>query len=652
MRPHPALTLYDGRGQRVVLSRELGRGGEGSVFAIAGGSKSVAKIYHQQPGPEKAAKLAAMVRLANERLLKLAAWPTSTVHSGPNGPVFGFMMPLISGYKAAFNLYSPKLRLQEFPSAGWPFLIHAAGNAARAFRLVHECGHVVGDVNHGNLVIGDNATVRLIDCDSFQVSAEGRRWLCEVGVSTHQPPELQGLSSYKGVLRTPNHDNFGLAVIIFQLLFMARHPFSGRYLGQGDMPLERAIKEYRFAYSSNAISKQMMAPPGSLGLDGVPKGLALLFERAFSPAGSSTDGRPRPDDWIVGLKELASQLRKCSANPGHEYYGGLAACPWCQIEVAGGFALFPVVLAPSGSADAFNIAALWQRIQTVPDPGPAPEPPSPKQQPTSASHYAKRLGREVWFRRLLAVLLGVGDVFILPRLDLGEVTVWAMLALGALAVAIATAGIRERRERYKEAARTARQHWSALVEQWRREASNEPFVQQRASLERLKAEHDRLPHERLRRLNELEANRQASQLRSFLDRCRIDQAKIKGIGEAKTAVLQSHGIETALDIVDHRVLAVPGFGATMLKRLKEWRWQQERRFVFDPTKGADPAEKAAIERDILHTKTRIERSLAQGAAQVSATSQKITACRKALAAELERASHALAQAEADAKRVW
>jgi len=41
-----------------------------------------------------------------------------------------------------------------------------------------------------------------------------------------------------------------------------------------------------------------------------------------------------------------------------------------------------------------------------------------------------------------------------------------------------------------------------------------------------------------------------------------------------------------------------------------------------------------------------------GAAQVSATSQKITACRKALAAELERASHALAQAEADAKRVW
>lgn len=649
MRPHLALTLYDGRGQRLALSTELGRGGEGSVFAIAGESKSVAKIYHHSPGPEKAAKLAAMVRLANERLLKIAAWPTSTVHSAPNGPVIGFTMPLITGYRAAFNLYSPKLRLQEFPSAGWSFLIHAAGNAARAFRLVHECGHVIGDVNHGNLVISDTATIRLIDCDSFQVSADGRRWFCDVGVSTHQPPELQGLPSYKGVVRTPNHDNFGLAVMIFQLLFMARHPFSGRYLGRDDMPLERAIKEYRFAYGASAKSKQMIAPPASLGLDGVPKDLALLFERAFSLAGSSADGRPRPDEWIVGLKELASQLRKCSANSGHEYYRGLSGCPWCRIEVASGFALFPVVLAPSGPTERINIAALWSRIQAVPDPGPAPEPPSAAPQAVSASRDARRLGREIWLRRLLAAILGVADVFAVPRLNLGDTAVWVILGLAALVWVVAAAGIRGRRERYREAARTARQHWSALIGQWQQEASGEAFVQRRAALERLKAEYDQLPKERLRRLNELEANRQAWQLRSFLDRCRIDRAKIKGIGEAKTAVLQSHGIETALDIVDHRVLAVPGFGTTMLKRLRGWRWQQERRFVFDPTKGVDPAEKAAVERDVMTARTKIERSLAQGAAQLTAASHSIAARRKALMEELERSSSALAQAEADVK---
>ena len=56
-----------------------------------------------------------------------------------------------------------------------------------------------------------------MDTDSFQVHEGGKHWFCEVGVATHQAPEMQGKSSYKGIVRTPNHDNFGLAVLIFQL---------------------------------------------------------------------------------------------------------------------------------------------------------------------------------------------------------------------------------------------------------------------------------------------------------------------------------------------------------------------------------------------------------------------------------------------------
>ena len=43
------------------------------------------------------------------------------------------------------------------------------------------------------------------------------------------------------------HDAFGLAVLIFQILFMGRHPYSGHFLGSGEMPIERAIREHRFA---------------------------------------------------------------------------------------------------------------------------------------------------------------------------------------------------------------------------------------------------------------------------------------------------------------------------------------------------------------------------------------------------------------------
>ena len=42
---------------------------------------------------------------------------------------------------------------------------------------------------------------------------------------------------------------------------MGRHPFAGRYLGKGEMPIGRAIAESRFAYSHDACRTQMTPPP-------------------------------------------------------------------------------------------------------------------------------------------------------------------------------------------------------------------------------------------------------------------------------------------------------------------------------------------------------------------------------------------------------
>jgi DNA-binding helix-hairpin-helix protein with protein kinase domain len=234
--------LFDLAGRPLHLGSQLGSGGEGAVYELLDRSDVVVKLYHKSLDAGKASKIANMAKFSNERLLKLTAWPTQPIRVGSGtGAVAGFMMPKITGHKQAFSLYSPKLRLYEFPKASWQFLVRSAANAARAFAMIHESGHVIGDVNHGNLFIGDRATVRLIDCDSYQITINGSRWLCEVGTPTHQPPELQNIRTYKGVVRTPNHDNFGLGVIIFQMLLMARHPFSGRFLGTGEMPMERAI---------------------------------------------------------------------------------------------------------------------------------------------------------------------------------------------------------------------------------------------------------------------------------------------------------------------------------------------------------------------------------------------------------------------------
>ena len=137
------------------LGSGTGPGGEGAVYELRDRSDVAVKLYQRALDPEKSSKIASMAKFGNERLLKLTAWPTEPIRVGSGtGPVAGFIMPKITGHKQAFNLYSPKLRLQEFPTASWQFLIRSAANAARAFAVVHESGHVIGDVNHDNLFVG------------------------------------------------------------------------------------------------------------------------------------------------------------------------------------------------------------------------------------------------------------------------------------------------------------------------------------------------------------------------------------------------------------------------------------------------------------------------------------------------------------------
>ncbi|MBK6971452.1 MAG: molecular chaperone [Sterolibacteriaceae bacterium] len=217
-------TLYTSRGTAVDIGRELGKGGEGSVFDVPSSSSQVAKLYHKAPDGKKQAKLSFMASTADAQLLNYVAWPQETLHPSRGGPVIGFLMPKVSGKNPVHMVYSPAHRRQDYPKAAWDFLLYVARNIAASFKTVHAHGHVVGDVNQNSFMVGRDSKVVLIDSDSFQVNARGTMHLCEVGVSHFTPPELQTLSSFDGFKRTTNHDNFGLALLIFHVLFGGRHP--------------------------------------------------------------------------------------------------------------------------------------------------------------------------------------------------------------------------------------------------------------------------------------------------------------------------------------------------------------------------------------------------------------------------------------------
>lgn len=369
--------VYDSSGAVLSLGPELGRGGEGAVWNTPDPAV-VAKVYHEPVEQEKVDKLSAMALAGTPDLLRIAAWPTGTLHERPGGRLVGILLPKVAGHREIHQLYSPAQRRQHFPDRDWSFLLHAAMNCAAAVETVHRVGHVIGDLNQGGVLVSAQGMVRLIDCDSFQFRRNGRLFRCVVGVPQFTPPELQGVN-FRTVDRHENHDAFGLALLIFHLLFMGRHPFVGRLAGGADASIEENISAGRFAFSSHAAVYQIKPPPHSLPFDALPAKLRTLFDRAFLRSNGS-GSRPTATDWRAALLDAKSALTQCRVDSSHLYPSSAATCPWCTIEQGGGPAFFTSVAVAFDFDGRFDLKTAWAEIKAVRHPpGPmaltVPKPP-------------------------------------------------------------------------------------------------------------------------------------------------------------------------------------------------------------------------------------------------------------------------------------
>lgn len=634
--------IMDSQGRAIRLGAVLGRGGEGAVYETSLDANIVAKVYHAALPPEKADKIRIMSSLRNDRLTRLTAWPIDLLSLGSSRTPVGLLMPKVSGRKDIHYLYSPKSRRAEFQRADWRFLIRAAANTARAFHVVHDAGCVIGDVNHGSVLVAQDATVRLIDCDSFQIVAQARRFLCEVGVETFTPPELQG-KSFRGVIRTDNHDNFGLATLVFLMLFMGRHPFAGRFLGAGEMPIPRAVKECRFAYGARRATVQMEKPPGTPALSIVGDDLAFLFERAFARE-MVAGGRPTPSEWIEELQRLERSLKQCS-NPSHWHHKE-QACPWCSMEGATGVPLFPLMV-PAGGA-VFDAGALWRQIEQVAHPGPVPEIAEPPVQPSQAAQsLGQARGRRLVTASVVAGLMIAGALFgelpsVLPLvLFISGVAAFFML----LNVLDKSDEVRS----FELAQDQASSNWSEMQREWLERAGPGPFDRKKRQLTEARTALSNLPNVRLRMLDELKRNQRAVQLARFLDAFEIDHARIAGIGPGRKQTLESYGIETAADLTPAALVRVPGFGPKTKGKLMKWRGSLERRFVFDPAKAIDPRDIADVEQQVQLERQKLEERLRNGLTELRQVHGQILAVRQNMMARVSTVHAAYLQAAANCR---
>lgn len=618
------------------LGAELGRGGEGAVYALADAPERVVKLYHVPPDARKEAKLRALVAGATPAVLRVAAWPLDVVRDGA-GRVVGVVLPRLHERRDVHLLYSPRSRARSFPAADFRFIGHVAANVARAFAVLHAEGHVVGDVNHASVVVSPDGTVRLLDCDSFQVRAGREVFPCDVGVPLFTPPELQG-QPFRGLVRTPNHDAFGLAVLLFQLLCLGRHPFAGRYRGTGEMPVERAIAEYRFVYGPAAARYQMAPPPGTLPLRALGAEVAGLFAAAFGPEGS-VGGRPSAAAWVAALDRLGASLLGCARRGAHQFPpvdGPATACPWCELEARTGLRLFGQRAA--GAADRVAVDQLWAAIAAVPPAPPLPplpgdRPAPPPVPPVPASVVFWRRGR--WAVSMLVV---IAMAFVSALIGRGNITAISFGVTIAVVI-LSRLGLEKLAQPVDEATlNLARHHWEAALQLWRRhEREAGRWTERRDALARTRDELLALPQQRVQRLRELGRQHRDRQLHDFLAGQTLLDANLPGVGPAALATLRAFGLTTAADCSAGRLAQLPKLSPGLVDALAAWRQELERQFRPDPAAPFDPRTVADLDDELDQRQRDLLAALRRGPADLTQLTEKVEAERARLILVLEQA---------------
>lgn len=634
--------LVDERGRALPLGEKLGEGGEGAVYRLATDSALAVKVYKAVLNRDKVAKIRALAAISRSDVRRFTAWPAGLVLDERSQPR-GLLLPVVEGARDIHHLYNPGSRRTHFPEADWRFLVHVSTNLARAFAAVHQLGLVIGDVNHGSVLVAKDGTVRLIDVDSFQVPVpNGRPLLCTVAVALFQPPELAG-ADLGSVVRTAQHDAFGLAVLIFHLLLQGRHPFAGRYLGQGDMPIERAIREHRFAFSRSATSRQMQPPPNTVGLEILPSPVATLFEAAFAPD-ADRRGRPSARQWLDALLALASDLARCPRAATHHYPRTLSLCPWCQFEQRTGVFLFGI---PTSSSSATTtVDAEYERvlsfIRTVPAPVQTPVTvPAAAVSPSPAAQAAPGATVPVVLAWGVGPLTSVAGLIFLP---VGSI----LVVIGVLLVIGGASTAHRRREPWVTEYRDAKRDHDAALEQAKRANTFPNYSKARQDIAAVKAAWERLPGERMKMYQELERNKRKEQLQLHLKTYVIEYAQIAGIGPGLKAMLSAYGIDTAADVTYSRVSQVPQFGDTRTRKLVAWRDAAERRFTFDPSKPLPKEAVARLEKEIQDRRRRYVDQLRHAGRALHDGSRSDMRAAQSASEHYKAASARLHQAEADA----
>lgn len=306
-----AIKVRNRQNETVTLAEQpLARGGEAEIYEVPKFPNAVVKLYHkevlQKRGDVLQAKIDTITSDANLALLKQhdrLAWPLFSVFDDEQGHWVGYAMRRAQGVPM-IKLAHAKAYAEYFPNITRVNLLGYAIDMLKTVQTLHDLGLRIGDYNPANFLCDPQSSkVMLIDCDSWQVSAGGKTFRCPVTVPDMLAPELQG-QRLEDVPRSLESEFFAVAILLFKLLMLGRHPFD---VVGGASPVEN-IKRGYFPYG--------------LGAGGIPKGpwyniwshlsykIKESFVHTFKEGGADPAKRVSVKDWLKLLELYKFEMEK------------------------------------------------------------------------------------------------------------------------------------------------------------------------------------------------------------------------------------------------------------------------------------------------------------------------------------------------------
>lgn len=214
------LIIKSGSGQVVkeIKMSELKKfhgGGEALLFKAPSMPGKLLKIYNYCPGEYMVKKLKLLIGLGS--MLSGCVLPTELVYR--KGKCVGYVMNRVAGsdMNCVLSDYSDYKRKE---------LIRNISVVLLELRMAQ---FIVSDLSAGNIHIGSDGKIRVIDCDSMEC-------YCYPGGGVTRPyghPDVTEDYFYKK-LRTADQVNFSYAVMLFEILMGWKDPLVQKGLGDAD----------------------------------------------------------------------------------------------------------------------------------------------------------------------------------------------------------------------------------------------------------------------------------------------------------------------------------------------------------------------------------------------------------------------------------